>query len=112
MPLLPNAELAVIEHAKLVDYCLNPFHRYGKHKARVFAAALGLTINDAEWLKTEILQAVRKAEIVTSSYSAFGQKFTVDFTLSRDGHSVTVRTAWIIEYGTDFPRLTTCYVKE
>ena len=34
--------------AKLRDYSLDPVHSKGKHKARVFASALGLTRNDAD----------------------------------------------------------------
>ena len=40
---LPNPDRAVVDLAKLRDYCLNPQHEEGKHKARVFASALGLT---------------------------------------------------------------------
>ncbi len=36
---LPNGGRAVVEIAKLRDYCLNPAHPRGRHNARVFAAA-------------------------------------------------------------------------
>ena len=52
---LPNSDRAVVEIAKLRDYCLNPEHPHGKHKARVFAAALGLTADQAETLRDELL---------------------------------------------------------
>ena len=48
---LPNAPRAVVDIAKLRDYSLNPKHPEGKHKARVFAAALDLGIADATWLR-------------------------------------------------------------
>jgi hypothetical protein len=35
---LPHVELAVVDIAKLRDYCLNADHLRGRHKARVFAA--------------------------------------------------------------------------
>ena len=38
---LPNGDRAVIDIAKLRDYCLSPDHLRGRHKARVFAAAQG-----------------------------------------------------------------------
>jgi hypothetical protein len=44
----PDAERAVLDISKLRDYSLNPEHKEGKHKVRVFAAALGLGIEDAE----------------------------------------------------------------
>ena len=46
MAKLPNAERAVVDIAKLRDYSLNPTHDVGKHKARVFRSALGLTVDD------------------------------------------------------------------
>ena len=44
---VPNAERAAVDIRKLHDYCLNPLHDDGKHKARLFAA-VGVTANDAE----------------------------------------------------------------
>ncbi|MGH7818267.1 MAG: DUF6883 domain-containing protein [Candidatus Binatia bacterium] len=39
---IPNADRAVVDPRKLRDYCLSPIHPRGRHKARVFAAAVGL----------------------------------------------------------------------
>jgi len=39
---LPEAERAVVDIAKLRDYCLSPFHPLGRHKARIFAGLLRL----------------------------------------------------------------------
>jgi hypothetical protein len=36
MSRLPNYEKAIIPDEKIYDYCLNPNHERGKHKARVF----------------------------------------------------------------------------
>jgi hypothetical protein len=41
MPILKNARTAIIAPAKLVDYCLDPHHDDGRHKARVFKSVLG-----------------------------------------------------------------------
>ncbi|WP_200235400.1 DUF6883 domain-containing protein [Thiohalocapsa halophila] len=43
---LPNANQAVVDLEKLRGYCLNPAHPRGRHKARVFAAALGITAGE------------------------------------------------------------------
>ncbi len=56
---LPNAHRAVVDIFKLRDYCLNRRHEDGKHKARVFASALGLNETDAEWLRDRLLEAAR-----------------------------------------------------
>ncbi|PYS83981.1 MAG: hypothetical protein DMF67_06850 [Acidobacteria bacterium] len=106
---LPNVERAVVSIAKLRDYSLNPQHEAGKHKARVFKAALGLTAGDLKWLREKILMAVQSEEAIARPASPFGIHF-VDILIEREGRKALVRTAWIIEYGTDFPRLTSCYV--
>ncbi len=100
----------MVDIAKLRDYSLNLTHDVGKHKARVFYSVIGLTIADAEWLRERILQAAFDGEAVGGSPSPFGQKYVLDFNLMREGRSATIRTAWIVEFGTDFPRLTSCYV--
>ena len=45
---LPNCTNAVVDLAKLRDYCLNIGHPEGRHKARVFRATLGMFEGDAE----------------------------------------------------------------
>jgi hypothetical protein len=110
VPKLPNAERAVVAVAKLRDYSLNPTHEAGKHKARVFRSALGLTLNDAEWLRERVLEAALEGEATPGALSPFGQKYVLDFRLTHETRAAVIRTAWIIEFGTDFPRLTSCYV--
>ena len=107
---LPNAERAVVDIGKLRDYSLNPLHESGKHKARVFKSALGITNEDAEWLRERVLEAALDGEAVAQPASVFGEIFVLDFSLEREGRRALVRTSWIVEYGTDFPRLTSCYV--
>lgn len=107
---LPYADRAVVDMGKLLNYSLNPFHEVGKHKARVFQSALGLTIDDAEWLRERVLQAAYNEESVAAPSSPFGDKYVIDVMIVRGEYQAVVRTAWIIEYGTNFPRLTSCYV--
>lgn len=57
---LPNSELAVVDIAKVREYCLSPRHELGKFKARVFASALGLTEKDADWLREQLLLAAKR----------------------------------------------------
>jgi hypothetical protein len=107
---LPNAGRAVVDIGKLRDYSLNSQHEAGKHKARVFKAALGLTADDAEWLRDKILSAAQTEEAVARPDSPFGANFVVDVLIEREGRTALVRTSWIVEFGTDFPRLTSCYM--
>jgi hypothetical protein len=108
---LPNSQRAFVDLAKLRDYSLNPEHESGGSKARVFRAALGLTIDDADWLRTEVLRIAKEGDTKSGEVSQFGQKYVIDAELSFNERTAIVRTAWIIENGKDFPRLITCYVK-
>jgi hypothetical protein len=48
---LPNPENTVLDMRKLAAYCLDPDYSEGKHKARVFHAALELTLETADELR-------------------------------------------------------------
>lgn len=108
---LPNAENAVVDIAKLRDYCLSETHEVGSHKARVFRSVLGLTIENAEWLREQILIAAYNLDAEMTTSIAFGERYCLDFELTFEEKTAVIRTSWIVEYGTDFPRLTMCYVK-
>src|SRR2546426_7915907 len=108
---LPNSHKAVVEIEKLRDYSLNPNHPVGQHKARVFRAALGITLKDAEWLRDRTLETALSDDARPGAASVFGDKYVIDSVVEHEGRSAVVRFCWIIEFGTDFPRLTSCYVK-
>jgi ribosomal protein L16/L10AE len=57
---LPDGDRGIVDVRKLEDYCLSPEHPRGRHKARVFLEALGLTRNDANWLRSMLLEAARR----------------------------------------------------
>ncbi len=101
----------MVDIAKLRDYCLNPHHEDGKHKARVFAAALGLTGDHAEWLRARLLEAAVSEEASLDVETRFGTLYVVDFILTTVTGSAVVRSGWIVRQFEDFRRLTTCYVK-
>jgi len=106
---IPNAERAVVDIRKLRDYCLNPMHDEGQHKARLFVAALGITADDAEDLRVLLLQAVKTSDAQLGRHDAYGQRYTVDFLLEWHDKQAMVRSGWIVEHDSDTPRLTTCY---
>ncbi len=107
---LPNGDRAVVDIAKLRDYCLSPEHPRGKHKARVFQEALGLTANDAETLRLKLLEAARTGEATSGEADAYGQRYILDLQMRWQSKMASVRSAWIILAEEDFPRLTSCYV--
>ncbi len=107
---LPNADRAFVDVVKLRDYSLNTEHKEGKHKARVFADALGLESDDAAWLRQKLLNIAKSEDCQMGRETDYGQRYVIDFELTREGKMVRVRSAWIIRKGEDFPRLVTCYV--
>ena len=107
---LPNAENATVEIAKLRDYSLDATHEEGKHKARVFAAALGICKDDADWLRESLMDAALRYECVHGRNTPFGQRYVLDFPLAKDGMEAQVRSVWNVRPGETVPRLITCYV--
>lgn len=110
MRYLTESELAEREPSALSEYSLNPDHEVGGHKARVFRSALGLTLDDAEWLRVELLRIACEGDATPGEPSLFGEKYVIDTELAYEGHTAIVRSAWIIETGTEVPRLISCYV--
>jgi hypothetical protein len=94
---------------KLVEYALNPNHKDGKHKARVFAGMLGIDQNEWLYLETQILRSLPSIEIVNIRQSKHGTKFSAfaDVT-GLNGRAATLEMGWIIEG--DRVRLTTVYI--
>jgi len=107
---LPGAERAVVDTAKLRDYCLNPNHPRGRHKARVFASALGLTVADSDILRQALVDAATSFEATPGDKDDYGQRYVLDFPMKGPAGEATVRSNWIVLAGEDFPRLTSCYV--
>jgi Domain of unknown function (DUF6883) len=107
---LPNSDRAVVDIRKIRDYCLNPEHRRGRHKARVFAAALGLTSERSEELRNALVAAARDGEAMATGRDQYGQRFVLDFPMAGPGGGAMIRSRWIVLNSEDFPRLTTCHV--
>jgi hypothetical protein len=107
---LPNAAHALVDIAKLRDYCLNSTHARGRHKARVFATALGIRREHAELLREALLRAAASGEATLGERDAYGQRYVLDFPMSGVGGRAIVRSTWIVLSNENFARLTSCYV--
>jgi hypothetical protein len=107
---LPNAERALVPLTKLRDYSLNPAHPEGKHKGRVFRAALGFKMDDAERLRRLVLNAILDHEATEQLPNVYGRRFVVDFDAAGTRGRVKIRSTWLIRNDEDFPRLTSCFI--
>ncbi len=107
---LPNGESAIIPMEKLMGYCLNPDHASGKHKAKVFASALGITAENADDLRELIAEAAIEGEVIQQNSTEFGQLYKIDWTIP-DRKSVILRALWEITSDQPNPRLVSAFIR-
>jgi hypothetical protein len=89
---LPGAERAVVDVEKVRDYCLNPAHPRGRHKARMFASALRLFQEDAEWLKAKLLNAALRGDATEAEEDEYGRRYVVT-SIARETTQVSLSAA-------------------
>jgi hypothetical protein len=107
---LPNAEAAFVDINKLINYSLNAQHHRGRHKAKLFSSILGLMAADAEELQVILLSAAQHYEATPQPPTEYGERYIIDFPLTRNQNAATIRSSWIIRLNENFPRLTSCYI--
>jgi len=106
---LPNADLAHIDRAKITEYLLNPEHPDNGGKAAFFVA-LEFSHSDWDTLAIALRRLALTADVTESVETEHGKKYIVDGELENPARKAAwVRTIWIIDAGTDFPRLVTAY---
>jgi filamentous hemagglutinin len=111
MATLPGAHQAVIGPDKLRDYVLSPDHELGRHKARVFASALGIDRRDWEYLHAQIASRLADAEVSEVRTGSYGVRYSVPMLIEGlNGQTHEVTTGWIIEKEGAPPRFLTAYV--
>lgn len=90
---LPNGERADLG-VKLEEYVLNPLHRDGRHKARVFESALGITLANRELLRLAILTAAMESnDAVLRGDNGHGMVFSLRFEFGTQKGRASVLTA-------------------
>ena len=106
---LPNADRAVVERAKIAEYLLNPEHPDNGGKAAFFVA-LEFSRSDWDTLANALRRLALTADVIESMETVHGKKYIVDGELENPaGKEARVCSVWIIDAGTDFPRLVTAY---
>jgi hypothetical protein len=111
MKLRDFASAIYINPSKLVDYALNPDHSRGGHKARVFRAALGYTIDNYQLLLNQIEELALDSDATVTNEDQFGLYLRVDLVISGvAGQTAAVRTGWIIASKNNIATLTTVFV--
>ena len=110
--MLPARERLLVEREKIVDYLLNPDHRYGVAKARFFGA-FGFRREACEVFRDALCEHGRRWEVRTATETGFGSRYEVLGELNTpDGRRPQVCTVWQIDAGQTVPRLITAYPSE
>ncbi len=105
-----NGHHAVVPIDKLLNYCLNTEHPSGKHKAKVFASALGVTTQNAEILRELAKRAAVEEEVVQQADTRFGQVWKVDWAVPND-EEIILRTLWETTSTAPNPRLISAFIR-
>ena len=71
---------------------------------------MGLSQDDADSLREDLLRAVVENDAAPGASDEYGDRFTVDFELRRGDRRALIRSAWILLRGELSPRLTSCFV--
>ncbi len=109
---LANAKLAFVEREKVVEYLLNPAHRYGASKARFFGA-FGFRAEQWEAFAKALREHGQNHDVVKTHETGFGPRYEVEGELQApDGRKPLVRTVWQQDSAASAPRLITAYPLE
>lgn len=107
---LPGGESVEIDPRKLVDYALSPTHPVGKHKARLFAALLGLAQADAPILEAALRVAATSQDATLVKSDTWGQRWQVDFMFQFGALSAMITSGWIVPADGSRTRLTSVFI--
>jgi hypothetical protein len=107
--MLPNAESAVIDPAKVRDYLLSTSHPVGRFKANVFLS-MGYTPENWPQLHADLLTLARTEEARPGQSSPYGQKFEVSGILrGPNGRQARFNTVWMVAITENVPRFITAF---
>lgn len=73
--------------------------------------SIELSAEDAEELQLILLEAIQIHDAISTSQDEYGQRYVVDFPLTRNENTATIRSTWIVRPTEIFPRLTSCYIR-
>jgi hypothetical protein len=106
---LPNGDHARVDQKKITEYLLNESHPDGWGKAKFFRAH---GFNQETWqvLADALARHGRQNPVTGSMESPFGTRYSVVGPLEApSGRRPMLVTVWIVEKGSDAPRLVTAY---
>ena len=106
---LSNGINAAIPTEKVKQYLLSDVHAVGRAKAKFFRG-FGYGQEDPSVLKADLASIARNEQVSEAIETRHGTKYILDGRVKTpSGSSVRIRTVWIVESGSDRPRLVTAY---
>src|SRR5438034_8832294 len=107
--LLPNADCAVIDGAKIHGYLLAHRHPIGRFKAAFFRT-LGYSLQDWRSLEEDLRSQHLPSDAIPGQSNPYGQKYSIRATLvGPSGNSAVVVSIWVVRVGEEVPRFVTAY---
>ena len=107
--LLPDADAAIIDPAKLQDYLLSAGHPVGRFKARFFRA-LGFSAERWPELEAALRTQHLTQPVESTEVGPFGESSVIRATLTGPGgESSVVASVWFRAKGTTAPHFVTAY---
>ena len=107
--MLPHADHAIIDEAKICDVLLSDTHPVGRLKARVLRS-LGYTVESWTGLRDDLLHHGQTGTVQRIEMSAYGMKVVISAPLKGyNGASRPFRTVWLIPDHSRQPRLVTAF---
>ena len=105
MSRVPNADRAIIDQRKFLNYLLSPDSKDGAPKAK-FLATFGYEKKNRRLLRRAVLEHLKLNDFATSRKTDYGRIFEVFGRLQTpDGRNPTVLIVWVIKRTENRPRL-------
>ena len=106
---LPNNNTSYIEEDKMTKYLLSPNHEIGRHKADFFNR-FGFSLDNIDEFETALKNHSIEREINDVRTNQYGTKYELRCEIiTPDQRNPCIVTVWIIENGSDAPKLITAY---
>ena len=105
----PLLESLRIDQSKITGYLLNETSGRGK---ATFFLRLGFRAENWELLAEALKRQARESEVISMVDSPYGKRYSIDGTIETPDNREPrprVRTVWILESGTQAPRLITAH---
>jgi len=106
---MPNSDQSFVAEQKITDYLLSDTHEFGKGKAKFFKK-FGFDVADIGTFKDALIQHSVDRDIEREDATGYGAKYILTCEIQTpDERNPCIVTVWIIETGTEVPKLITAY---